>query len=107
MAWLFLIVAGGFEIGFTTRLRFTEGFRNAPWTAGFLACAVASFVFLDLATRTGLPLGTAYAVWTGIGAMGTVLLGMAAFGEPASLVRIALILGLIACVAGLKATSGH
>jgi multidrug transporter EmrE-like cation transporter len=107
MAWLFLLVAGAFEIGFTTCLRFADGFKNAPWTAGFFICASLSFVFLDLATRNGLPLGTAYAVWTGIGAMGTVLLGMMFFAEPASAVRIGLIVGLIACVAGLKATSGH
>ena len=71
MAWLFLLVAGAFEIGFTTCLRFADGFKNAPWTAGFFICASLSFVFLDLATRNGLPLGTAYAVWTGIGIAGT------------------------------------
>ncbi|WP_268796305.1 DMT family transporter [Sphingomonas sp. Leaf339] len=63
-------------------------------------------MFLEVATRT-IPLGTGYAVWTGIGALGTVVIGMVWFGEPSTPVRVLLILGLVACIAGLKLTSGH
>ena len=107
MAWLLILIGGGFEVAFTTCLRFAEGFRNIPWTAAFLVCAALSFLFLDWGVRAGAPLGTAYAVWTGIGALGTAMIGMAFFGEPAAPSRIALILGLVACIAGLKLTSGH
>lgn len=106
MAWAILILGGLFEVGFTTCLRFTEGFRNLPWTAAFLASVIASMALLEVAARS-IPLGTAYAVWTGIGALGTVVIGMIWFGEPATLVRGVLILGLVACIAGLKLTAGH
>ncbi len=106
MAWALLILGGLFEVGFTTCLRFTDGFRNLPWTAAFLGSVTASMALLEIAARS-IPLGTAYAVWTGIGALGTVMIGMIWFGEPATLVRGMLILGLIACIAGLKLTAGH
>jgi quaternary ammonium compound-resistance protein SugE len=105
MGWLYLILGGAFEVGFTTCLRYAEGFRNVPWTLGFLVCVVASMGLLDLSLRT-IPIGTAYAVWTGVGALGTVLIGMAFHGEPTSPIRVALIVGLVACVAGLKLTAG-
>ena len=104
LAWLILIVGGCFEIGFTTCLRFVEGFRNIPWTLGFLASVTLSMGMLELASRT-IPMGTAYAVWGGIGALGTVLVGILWFGEPAATIRILLIFGLIACIAGLKLTA--
>ena len=104
LAWLLLIVGGCFEVGFTTCLRFVEGFRNIPWTLGFLASVTLSMGMLELASRT-IPLGTAYAVWSGIGALGTVLVGILFFDEPAATVRILLIFGLIACIAGLKLTA--
>lgn len=107
MAWVYVLLGGLFEIGFTSCLRYTEGFRNIPWTIGFVICAGLSFLFLDMATRNGLPLGTAYAVWTGLGALGTVAIGVLWFHEPATLIRGLLILGMVACVAGLKITSGH
>ncbi len=106
MAWLYLIIGGLFEIGFTTCLRFTDNFKNIPYTIAFALCAILSFVFLDLAAKT-IPLGTAYAVWTGIGALGTVIVGMIWFHEPSTPIRLLLIFALIACVAGLKLTSGH
>ena len=106
MAWALLILGGLFEVGFTTCLRYTDGFRNLPWTAAFLGSVTASMGLLEVAARS-IPLGTAYAVWTGIGALGTVVIGMIWFGEPATLVRGVLILGLIACIAGLKLTAGH
>jgi quaternary ammonium compound-resistance protein SugE len=107
MPWLYLLLAGLFEVGFTTCLRFTEGFRNLPWTAAFLFCLATSMILLAAATRSAIPLGTGYAIWTGIGAMGTVLVGMIWFSEPVTALRIALILGLLACVVGLKLTSAH
>lgn len=101
MAWLLLLGAGLFEVGFTTCLRYAEGFRNAVWSAGFFVCAVLSFTLLDKAAKT-IPLGTAYAVWVGIGAVGTLLVGVALGEESLGLVRALLVLGLVACVIGLK-----
>jgi quaternary ammonium compound-resistance protein SugE len=104
MAWLLLILGGLFEVGFTTCLRFVDGFRNLPWTLGFLVSVTLSMGLLEVASRS-IPLGTAYAVWTGIGAIGTVAVGMLWFGEPASTLRLLLVLGVVACIAGLKLTS--
>ena len=101
MAWLLLILGGLFEVGFTTALRFVDNFRNVPWTLAFLASVTASMALLQIAART-IPMGTAYAVWGGIGAVGTVLVGMAFFDEPATLVRLLLILAIVAAIAGLK-----
>lgn len=104
MAWALLILGGLFEVGFTTCLRFVDGFRHLGWTAGFLASVTASMGLLEVASRT-IPLGTAYAVWGGIGAVGTVLVGIGFFGEPGTPVRILLILAVVACIAGLKLTA--
>lgn len=107
MAWLILLLAALFEVGFTTALRFTEGFRNIPWTLAFLVCITLSMVLLDQATRGGgIPLGTGYAVWTGIGAAGTVVIGILFFAEPATPLRLLFLFGLVGCIAGLKLTSG-
>jgi quaternary ammonium compound-resistance protein SugE len=104
LAWLLLILGGCFEVGFTTCLRFVDGFRNIPWTLGFLASVTLSMGLLEMASRA-IPMGTAYAVWTGIGALGTVLVGIFWFGEPGTTVRVLLMFGLIACIAGLKLTA--
>lgn len=104
MAWALLIVGGLFEVGFTTCLRFVEGFRNLPWTAGFLGSVALSMGLLEVASRS-IPMGTAYAVWGGIGALGTVIVGMIWFGEPATPVRLGLILAVVLCIAGLKLSS--
>jgi quaternary ammonium compound-resistance protein SugE len=104
MAWVFLILGGFFEVGFTTCLRYVDGFRNVPWTIGFLVSVGLSMALLELASRS-IPMGTAYAVWGGIGALGTVIVGILWFGEPAHLARIALIVALVACIAGLKLTA--
>ena len=101
MAWFWLILGGLFEVGFTTSLRFVDGFRNLPWTLAFLVSVGISMALLELAART-IPMGTAYAVWGGIGAVGTVLVGIFFFTEPAGALRIALIFGIVACIAGLK-----
>ena len=104
MAWVWLIIGGLFEVGFTTTLRFVEGFRNVPWTVAFLVSVGISMALLELASRT-IPMGTAYAVWGGIGAVGTVLVGILFFNEPAALVRILLIFVIVAAIAGLKLTA--
>ncbi|MEO7814806.1 MAG: multidrug efflux SMR transporter [Sphingomicrobium sp.] len=101
MAWLLLILGGLFEVGFTTALRFVDNFRNLPWTLAFLGSVTMSMGLLEYAART-IPMGTAYAVWGGIGAVGTVIVGMVFFDEPATLVRLLLILTIIAAIAGLK-----
>jgi quaternary ammonium compound-resistance protein SugE len=101
MAWLWLIIGGLFEVGFTTSLRYVEGFRNLPWTLAFLGSVAASMGLLEYASRT-IPMGTAYVVWAGIGAVGTVLVGIALYDEPATLVRLLLILVIVAAIAGLK-----
>ena len=104
MAWLWLILGGMFEVGFTTSLRFVEGFRNLPWTLAFLVSVGLSMALLEIAARS-IPMGTAYAVWGGIGAIGTVLVGMGWFGEPVTTLRMLLILAIVACIAGLKLTA--
>ena len=104
MAWFWLILGGMFEVGFTTALRFVDGFKNVPWTLAFLASVTLSMGLLELATRT-IPMGTAYAVWGGIGAVGTVIVGMAFFNEPATTVRLLLILAIVGCIAGLRLTA--
>ncbi len=104
MPWLLLILGGLFEVGFTTCLRFVDGFRNLPWTLAFLVSVTLSMGLLERAARD-IPMGTAYAVWGGIGAAGTVLVGIVWFGEPAGSVRILLLLALIGCIVGLRLTA--
>ena len=105
MAWLALIMGGLFEVGFTTSLRFVDGFRNWPWVAAFLVSVTLSMALLEYASRT-IPMGTAYAVWAGIGAAGTAVVGLALFGEVASLPRLLLLAGLVGCIVGLKLVKG-
>ena len=104
MAWFWLILGGFFEVGFTTSLRFVEGFRNIPWTLAFLVSVAISMALLELAARS-IPMGTAYAVWGGVGAIGTVVVGMMFFDEPATTVRLLLILAIVGAIAGLRMTA--
>lgn len=107
MNWIILIIAGIFEIGFTSCLgkaQETSGKESYLWYAGFVICLIVSMALLIKATET-LPMGTAYAVWTGIGAVGTVLMGILFFNEPAHFWRIFFIFTLIASIVGLKAVS--
>ncbi|UYQ95713.1 multidrug efflux SMR transporter [Chitinophaga horti] len=109
MNWIILILGGLFEVGFTFCLgkgRDTVGPQSYGWYAGFVFCLVASMYLLMKATQT-LPLGTAYAVWTGIGAAGTALLGILVFKEPATVLRLVFIATLIGSIIGLKAVSPH
>ena len=101
MAWIALFVAGLFEIAWAIGLKYSEGLtRTWPsvWTVGAM---IASIVLLGWAMKT-LPVGTAYAVWTGIGAAGTVILGILLFGEPATVVRLACVGLILAGIVGLK-----
>ena len=104
MAWFWLILGGLFEVGFTTSLRFVDGFRNLPWTLAFLGSVAVSMGLLEYASRS-IPMGMAYAVWGGIGALGTVVVGILWFQEPATTVRVLLILLIVAAIAGLKLTA--
>ena len=104
MPWLTLTLAGLFEVTFTYCLKRSDSFRRPLWTALFVASAIASLWLLNLAVRT-IPLGTAYAVWTGIGAAGTALLGIACFREPANPMRVVLIALLVVAVVGLRVVS--
>jgi quaternary ammonium compound-resistance protein SugE len=104
MAWLWLIVGGLFEVGFTTSLRHDEAFRNIPWTLAFLASVTISMALLEYSARS-IPMGTAYAVWGGIGAVGTVAVGMAFYGEPTTAIRLVLIALIIGAIAALKITA--
>jgi quaternary ammonium compound-resistance protein SugE len=99
--WLVLLLAGIFEIGFTTCLKLSDGFTKLWPTVAFAICALASFGLLTLSLK-GIPMGTAYAVWTGIGAFGTAIVGMMFFKDPSTVLRMAFLFGLIACIIGLK-----
>ncbi|MBC7627321.1 multidrug efflux SMR transporter [Ferruginibacter sp.] len=107
MNWILLIIAGLFEVGFTTCLgkaKLTSGATSAAWITGFFISLSVSMLLLYKATQT-LPMGTAYAVWTGIGAVGTVIIGILFFKEPADFARLFFIATLIASIAGLKYVS--
>ncbi|MGN6618194.1 MAG: DMT family transporter [Ilyomonas sp.] len=107
MNWMILIIAGFFEVGFATCLgkaKESSGSAATFWFVGFLICLSISMILLYKATQT-LPIGTAYAVWTGIGAVGTVLVGIFVFKEPTDLWRIVFLSTLIGSIIGLKAVS--
>lgn len=104
MAWVWLVLAGLFEVAWAVGLKYTEGFTRWWPSVGTLVAMVLSVVGLGLAMRE-LPVGTAYAVWTGIGAVGTVVLGMWLLGEPATPARLACVGMIVAGIVGLKLTS--
>lgn len=104
MNWIHLAIAGLFEIAWAIGLKYTEGWTRLWPSVITILLMIASFYFLSLAVRS-LPIGTAYAVWTGIGTVGAAILGMVLFDEPRDIVRIACIFLIIAGIAGLKLTS--
>lgn len=104
-SWLILVFAGLLEVCWAVGLKYTEGFTKLYPSIFTLATLAASMFFLSKATQT-LPIGTAYAVWVGIGALGAALLGIVLFKEPASLARLAFLALLLISIIGLKATSG-
>lgn len=101
MAWVYLFVAGLFEVGWAVGLKFTEGFTRLTPSVLTVVCMAFSFLLLSLALKA-LPLGTAYAVWTGIGTIGTVIVGIAIFRESADLARLLCIGLIVAGIVGLK-----
>jgi quaternary ammonium compound-resistance protein SugE len=101
MAWFILVLAGLFEVGFTTCLKLSDNFSNWKWGVGFFVCITMSFLLLNKAIQT-IPIGTGYAVWTGVGAVGTTLVGIYLFEEPSDFWRVFFIFLLIASIVGLK-----
>ena len=104
MSWFILFIAGLLEVGWAIGLKYTEGFTRLWPTVGTLAAMAASVGLLGLAMRE-LPVGTAYAVWTGIGAVGTVILGIVLFKDPANAGRLICVGLIVAGILGLKLTS--
>jgi quaternary ammonium compound-resistance protein SugE len=104
MNWIVLVIAGLFEVGWAIGLKYTNGFSRLWPTLATVGAMMVSIGLLGLAMRS-LPVGTAYAVWTGIGAVGTVALGMVIFGEPATLARLACVGLILAGIVGLKLTA--
>ena len=105
MNWIYLFIAGLFEIAWAIGLKYTEGWSRLWPSVVTAVLMIASFYFLSLAVKS-LPIGTAYAVWTGIGTVGAAILGMFLFNEPRDVVRIVCILLIVAGIAGLKFSSG-
>jgi len=101
MAWIILVLAGATEVGWAVGLKYTDGFTKVGPSIFTVVSMIASVVLLGIAVKS-IPLGTAYAVWTGIGTVGAVIAGMMLFGESASLVRLACIGLIVAGIAGLK-----
>ena len=104
MSWIILVIAGLFEIGWAIGLKYTQGFTRLWPTLGTVGAMVISVGLLGMAMRE-LPVGTAYAVWTGIGAVGTVILGIVLFGDPANAPRLVCVGLIVAGILGLKLTS--
>ena len=104
MAWIYLTIAGLLEIVWAIGLKYTQGFKVLVPSVITIAAMIASIWFLALALRT-IPVGTGYAVWTGIGAVGTAILGIVLFAEPATAARIACIAVIVAGILGLKLVS--
>ncbi len=102
--WVYLVAAGFAEMGFTSFMKLSNGFQHWAYNVCFAICAIISFLLLNLATRS-LSLGTAYAVWTGMGAFGTALVGIAFFGDPTSPLRLLFLTTLIGSIIGLKFVS--
>jgi quaternary ammonium compound-resistance protein SugE len=106
VAWIYLIIAGIFEIGWAIGLKYTDGFSRLWPSVGTIGAMIISFILLSTAMKT-IPVGTAYAVWTGIGAAGTAVLGMWLFDEPRDFMRFVCIALILAGVVGLRLVSDH
>ena len=104
MAWIELLIAGGMEVFWSTFLKLSEGFTRPLYTVLTLIGLAASFFFLSQATKV-LPLGTAYAIWTGIGAVGAVIVGVVVFKEPVTALRMLFVVLLLTGIIGLKSSS--
>ena len=106
MAWLYLCIAGVMEVFWSTCMKFSHGFTDLKFSVLTIAGMIVSFAFLSQATKV-LPLGTSYAIWTGIGALGAVVVGVVIFHESLSPARLLFVALLLVGIIGLKATSGH
>jgi len=106
MSWILLVVAGLFEIGWAIGLKYTDGFTRLWPTVWTVAAMVISLALLGLALKT-IPVGTGYAIWTGVGAAGTAILGIVLFAEPATALRLGCIGLIVAGIVGLKFASPH
>ncbi|SFA54166.1 quaternary ammonium compound-resistance protein SugE [Parageobacillus thermantarcticus] len=106
MAWVYLVIAGIFEVVWAIALKYAMGFTRLVPSVITIGGMIASFYFLSIATKV-LPIGTAYAVWTGIGAMGAVIIGMLFLNEPVNVPRIVFLLFILVGIIGLKFTSGQ
>jgi quaternary ammonium compound-resistance protein SugE len=106
MAWIVLLISGLLETVWAVALARSDGFSKPAWVGVFLVAAAASLAGLTYALRE-LPVGTAYAVWTGMGAAGTAVVGMALLGEPVQVARILCVLLIVVAVVGLQLTSSH
>lgn len=104
MAWIYVMIAGLLEIGWATAMKYSEGFTRLWPSALTIVLMIASFALLSQAMKT-LPLGTAYGVWTGIGAVGSAIVGILVLGEPRDFVRVLCILLILAGIVGLKLTA--
>ena len=104
MSWMFLFIAGGFEIAWAIGLKYTDGFSRLWPSVGTIVAMGISFLFLSYALKV-IPIGTAYAVWTGIGAVGVAILGIVLFGESRDAFRLMCILAIVGGIAGLKYSS--
>jgi quaternary ammonium compound-resistance protein SugE len=105
MAWIYLLIAGVLEIFWPISLKYTDGFSKLWPSVSTVAGMIASFYFLAQALKT-IPVGTGYAIWTGIGAAGTAVFGMILFAEPASALRLLCIALIVAGILGLKLAAG-
>ena len=101
MSWIILVLAGLFEVGWAIGLKYTEGFTRLWPTVGTVAAMVVSLWLLGIAMKS-LPVGTAYAIWVGVGAVGTVILGIVLFDEPVNALRIGSVVLIVAGLVGLK-----
>ena len=106
MAWLYLCIAGVMEVFWSTCMKFSHGFTDLKFSVLTIVGMIVSFAFLSQATKV-LPLGTSYAIWTGIGALGAVIVGIVLFKESVSPARLVFVALLLVGIIGLKATSGH
>lgn len=106
MAWVYLLIAGLFEVAWAIGLKYTDGFTKVLPTVITLVLMFFSVYFLALALQK-IPLSTGYVIWTGIGAVGTVIFGIMYFGETLSIIRLGLLAAIVLCIIGLKFTSGH
>lgn len=103
-AWFYLVLAGVLEIGFASMIKLTDNFTKLVPTLIFAVFAIGSFYSLTKAVE-GIPIGTAYAIWTGIGALGTIIIGIVLYKEPASALRLFFLFTLVASIIGLKLVS--